>query len=56
MINESGKDIILSVDGGINDMTIESATSSGASMVVSGSYLLSGNMTARVDLHKMGGW
>lgn len=55
MINESGKDIILSVDGGINDMTIESATSSGASMVVSGSYLFSGNMTARVDLLKMGG-
>lgn len=55
MIDDSGKHIILSVDGGVNDTTIESVSKAGGSMVVSGSYLFNGNMTARVDLLKMGG-
>lgn len=43
----SGRDIILSVDGGINPMTASEAISAGADMLVAGSAIFSGNDYAK---------
>ena len=39
MINKTGKDILLEVDGGVNDKTIESVVKAGANMLVAGSAI-----------------
>ena len=39
MIRNSGKNIILSVDGGINNITSKKAIEAGATMLVAGSYI-----------------
>lgn len=41
MISSINKDIILSVDGGINDITAKLVYDAGADMVISGSYIFS---------------
>lgn len=42
-IERSDRDIILSVDGGINDVTGRDCVNSGANLLVAGSYIFSGN-------------
>ena len=39
MINKTGRDILLEVDGGVNDKTIESVVKAGANMLVAGSAI-----------------
>jgi ribulose-phosphate 3-epimerase len=39
IIDESGKEIYLEVDGGINDKTASTALSTGADVLVAGSYV-----------------
>jgi ribulose-phosphate 3-epimerase len=41
MIDKTGKDITLSVDGGVNTATIQAIKDAGANMVVAGSYIFS---------------
>ncbi len=43
-----GTDIILAVDGGINDETAKLCIQSGASMLISGNYIFSGNYKERI--------
>lgn len=47
-----GRDIILSVDGGINNITGANCVKKGANMLVSGSYILSGNYATNISLLK----
>ncbi|MFN8390653.1 MAG: ribulose-phosphate 3-epimerase [Bdellovibrionota bacterium] len=39
LIKESGRDVLLEVDGGINDKTVRQAVSAGANVLVAGSYI-----------------
>lgn len=50
VIDENGYDTIISVDGGINDETIEIVKNAGVDMVVSASYLHSGNMQEKINI------
>lgn len=43
-----GTDIILAVDGGINDETAKLCTQSGANMLISGNYIFSGNYKEKI--------
>jgi ribulose-phosphate 3-epimerase len=43
MIDKSGREIILSVDGGINPETAKIVTNAGADMLISGAYLFAHN-------------
>ncbi len=45
-----GKDIILQVDGGINQETARLATDKGATSLVSGSYIFKGDYKERIEL------
>jgi ribulose-phosphate 3-epimerase len=45
-------DVILSVDGGINDSTAKDVALAGADMLVSGNYVFAGNYKERIDLLK----
>lgn len=47
-----GGDIILSVDGGINNITGASCVENGATMLVSGSYILNGDYAKNISLLK----
>ncbi len=47
-INNSKQDIILSVDGGINNYTVKEVIKAGADMLVSGSYIFSGNYQDKI--------
>lgn len=47
-----GRDIILSVDGGINNITGASCVEKGATMLVSGSYILNGDYAKNISLLK----
>lgn len=47
-----GRDIILSVDGGINNITGASCVENGATMLVSGSYILNGDYAKNISLLK----
>ena len=47
MIKKSNKNIIINVDGGINDTTVKKVLN--ADMVVSGSYVLNGNYEERIQ-------
>ena len=42
-IDQSGHNILLEIDGGINDKTAKIATDAGADILVSGSYIFSHN-------------
>lgn len=42
------KDIILAVDGGINDKTAKLCIKNGANMLISGSYIFSGNYASNI--------
>jgi ribulose-phosphate 3-epimerase len=42
-IDQSGKDILLEIDGGINDQTAKIAIAAGADILVSGSYIFGHN-------------
>lgn len=42
-------DIILAVDGGINDETGKLCTQAGANMLISGNYIFTGNYKERID-------
>jgi ribulose-phosphate 3-epimerase len=44
-----GTDIILAVDGGINDETGVLCTQAGASMLISGNYIFTGNYKERIN-------
>ncbi len=44
-----GTDIILAVDGGINDKTGELCTQAGANMLISGNYIFSGDYKERIN-------
>ncbi len=44
-----GTDIILAVDGGINDKTGELCTQAGANMLISGNYIFTGNYKERIN-------
>ena len=46
MVNKTGRDILINVDGGIKDNTIDKVRN--ADMVVSGSYVLNGNYEERI--------
>lgn len=50
VIDENGYDTIISVDGGINNETIEYVKSTGADMVVSATYLHGANMQEKINL------
>ena len=50
IIKNSGRQIILSVDGGINEQTAKECIKAGATSLVSGSYIFSGNYTKRIML------
>lgn len=43
------KNIILAVDGGINNETAKLCVSNGANMLISGNYIFSGNYQERID-------
>lgn len=43
-----GTDVILAVDGGINDETAKLCTQGGANMLISGNYIFSGNYKERI--------
>lgn len=49
IIDEKGYDIIINVDGGINEETAIKVKEAGASMVVSATYLHNGIMQERID-------
>ena len=42
-------DIILAVDGGINDETGKLCTQAGANMLISGNYIFTGNYKERIN-------
>ena len=44
-----GTDIILAVDGGINDETGKLCTQAGANMLISGNYIFTGNYKERIN-------
>ena len=44
MIEESGKDIDLEVDGGVNNKTIETVLDAGANIIVAGSAVFKENL------------
>ena len=44
-----GTDIILAVDGGINDQTGKLCTQAGANMLISGNYIFTGNYNERIN-------
>lgn len=44
-----GTDIILAVDGGINDQTGKLCTEAGANMLISGNYIFTGNYKERIN-------
>tara|TARA_Y100000389_G_scaffold41910_2_gene36635 strand:- start:15272 stop:15922 length:651 start_codon:yes stop_codon:yes gene_type:complete len=49
-INNSGRDILLEIDGGINDKTAKIAKNAGADILVSGSYIFnSDNYQSQID-------
>lgn len=48
----NGTDIILSVDGGINNVTGANCVEQGATMLVSGSYIFNGDYTKNISLLK----
>lgn len=50
VIDENGFDTIISVDGGINNETIEIVKNAGVDMVVSASYLHGGNMQEKINI------
>ena len=52
IIKNSGHQIILSVDGGINEQTSKECIKSGATALVSGNYIFSGNYAERIKLLK----
>ena len=45
-------DIILAVDGGINDKTAKLCIDAGADMLISGSYIFKGNYKKQISLLK----
>lgn len=47
-----GRDIILSIDGGINNITGANCVEKGATMLVSGSYVLQGDYAKNISLLK----
>lgn len=53
MIQQSGQNVILQVDGGINAETGRIAVASGADLLVSGSWLFSGDMKEKVATLKL---
>ena len=48
----TNKNIILAVDGGINNETAPLCVASGANMLISGNYIFSGNYKERIDILK----
>lgn len=48
-IEKTGKNIELEVDGGINDETVKSVISAGANVIVSGSYIFSGDYSQKIS-------
>jgi ribulose-phosphate 3-epimerase len=50
MIEKSGRDIELEVDGGINDKTIKLAKNAGADVFVAGNFIFSGDKKSRIEL------
>lgn len=51
LAEQSGRDILIQVDGGINDETARLVKAAGANVLVSGSYLFkSGDMRSTVDI------
>lgn len=49
IVAEIQNDVLISVDGGINDTTISKVKEVGVDVVISGSYIFSGNYAKRVD-------
>lgn len=49
IVNGSGRDILLSVDGGINDQTAKECVKAGANTLVSGNYIFSGNYKEKIN-------
>jgi ribulose-phosphate 3-epimerase len=48
-IKKSKRDILLSVDGGINDETAKKCIKAGANLLVSGSYIFTGDYEERIN-------
>jgi ribulose-phosphate 3-epimerase len=49
IVNNSGRDILLSVDGGINEQTAKECIKAGANTLVSGNYIFTGNYTEKIN-------
>lgn len=54
LINKTGRDIDLEVDGGINEETAKLVKAAGANVLVSGSYIFSGELRSRINALKLG--
>ena len=46
MIDKTGRDIILEVDGGVNEKTVRSVVSAGANAIVAGTAVFGGDPSA----------
>lgn len=49
IVEELQNEVLISVDGGINDTTINKVVECGVDVVISGSYIFSGDYSKRVD-------
>jgi ribulose-phosphate 3-epimerase len=49
IVKHSGRDILLSVDGGINEKTSKECIKAGANTLVSGNYIFSGDYRDRIS-------
>ncbi len=49
IVAKMSNEIYISVDGGINDTTIDNVKQAGANVVISGSYIFNGNYSQRIN-------
>ena len=50
MIDESGYDIDIEIDGGINEKTLPMVLEAGANLIVAGSSVFCGSITERIGV------